>query len=142
MSKQAKYSTGGRASSNVPEVHRATDEFPAGEECDLSCKDVPDDEESFYFTMHYGECSRNRTDPDVTDDVIDTLLNDSIVRRAPDFENRYLFQREIDGFEWTLVVADDGPDESPRYALVTVYSNYHGSVGTTNRYFDRKRGER
>lgn len=128
-------------------VHRATDEFPAGHECELTAEDVPDDESAFGWTDHYEAESRTRSDPSVTEDIVDQLLTDSAVREAPgsDWDNRYLFQTEIDGYEWTLVVADDGPDaDQERWVLITIYSNYHGAVGTTNRYFDRlqqRRGE-
>lgn len=128
------------ASKNQPRQHRATSEFPAGYECDLTCSDVPNDEDEFSKTDHYDDRRHKRSDPNVTDAVIDTLLNDAVVREAyGDWENdRYLFQSEIGDYEWTLVIADDDSIE-PRYALITVYSNYHGSVGMTNRYLDRRR---
>lgn len=136
MSEKTKYSIG---SNSIPDVHRSTDEFPAGQPCDLTVADVPSEIEKFSTEQHFDERRRTRQNPNVTDEVIEHLLTDSIVRRAPgNFENpRYLFQDEINDFEWTLVVADDGSESDPRYALITVYSNYHGSVGTTNRYYDR-----
>jgi hypothetical protein len=129
----------------LPEVHRSTDEFPAGDECDLTVDDVPDDEDTFNKTEHYVERRANRSDPNVTQCVIDRLLTDSTVREAPsnhEFDHpRYLFQAEIGGYEWTLVVADDSEDDS-EWALISVYSNYHGSTGTTNKYLDRLRERR
>lgn len=125
--------------------HRATDEFPAGEECDLTCSSVPNDETGFVLSPHYSDRRANRQHPEVTDRIVDMLLNDSEVRlsyRNDEYENdRYLFQRKAGKYEWTLVVAHD-PDVAPEWVLVSVYSNYHGSVGTTNRYFERKQQER
>lgn len=133
--------------SDVPDTFRAYDTFPAGRQCGTNVADMPDDEDSFGWTAHYEE-SRQRTNPDVTDEVIETLLTDAICREAPgEWDNRYLVQTEIDGYEWTMVVADDGtaPDEREnhdRWVLITIYSNYHGSIGTTNKYFDRLRERR
>lgn len=149
-----------------PDVFRATDEFPAGPECDLEPEDVPDDEDEFETTQHYDDRRNNRQNPNITETVVDYLLNNGEVREAPgDWENpRYLFQARLSGYwsldpedreettsseckdyEWTLIVADDGEDADTRFALITIYSNYHGSVGTTNKYFDRlkeRRGDR
>lgn len=128
----------------IPETFRAYDSFPAGVQCDTDTADMPDDENEFGWTDHYTDESRERTNPDVTEDVIETLLTEGVCREAPGtrWDNRFLVQCEIDGYEWTLVVADDGNDSRDRWVLITIYSNYHGSVGTTNRYFDRLRSRR
>lgn len=129
---------------DIPDTFRAYDTFPAGAECDLTVEDIPDDENVFGWTDHYENTSRKRRNPDVTSDVIAELLTEGVCKEAPgsDWDNRYLVQREIDGYEWTLVVADDGEDARDRWVMITVYSNYHGSVGTTNKYFDRLRARR
>lgn len=120
-------------------VHRKYDEFPAGARCDLTCDDLPDDEDGFYITGHYHDMRTGRQNPSVTDDVVDALLNDSEVRISPDADDKLLLQDEVAGYEWTIVVGDDRDEPTDLdWALVTVYSNYHGTVGTTNRYFDRK----
>lgn len=111
----------------------------------MTVSQLPDSESDYHLTKHYTDDSRNRSNPDVTDDVVDTLLNDSVCRESDveRYSDRYLLQAEIDGYEWVLVVADDrSDDEEYDWALITIFSNYHGSVGTTNRYFDRKRSER
>lgn len=129
---------------DIPGTFRAYDSFPAGGECELTVDQIPDDEKSFGWTDHYENESRERTDPDVTKDVLDEILTEGVCKQAPgsDWDNRYLVQREIDGYEWTLVVADDGEDSRDRWVMITVYSNYHGTVGTTNKYFDRLRERR
>jgi hypothetical protein len=129
---------------DIPDTFRAYDTFPAGHECDLTVEDIPDDENQFGWTDHYENESRERTDPDVTEEVLTELLTEGVCKEAPgeDWDNRYLVQREIDDYEWTLVVADDGEDSRDRWVMITVYSNYHGSVGTTNKYFDRLRERR
>lgn len=122
--------------------HRATEVFPAGEPCDIGCDDLPSVEAQCYLSEHYENRRTHRSDPPVTDDVVDTLLNNSIICRSDrDRDNtRYLCQRRIDGYEWTLVVADVRDEQAiaENWVLVTIYSNYHGTVGTTNKYFDRK----
>lgn len=111
--------------------------FPRGKECELDNSDVPDHEQMFKWSPHYNEFSRHRTDPDVTEEIVNELLNDSMVNKAEgsDWDNRYLFQKNIDGVEWTLVVADDKESSDtngipfPRYTLVTVFSNLHRKNG-------------
>ena len=127
-------------------VSRAYDGFPAGPECSLEISDFPDTEDEFSVTSHYVDESRQRTNPSVTDDIVIELLTDSVVRESfiEDCDNKYLLQKEIDGYEWTLVVADDEDNEftDNRWVLITIYSNYHGSQGMTNRYLDRLRERR
>lgn len=129
---------------DIPETFRAYDTFPAGMQCKVCVTGMPDDENEFGWTDHYENESRERTNPDVTQDVIEELLTEGVCREAPgeDWDNRYLVQKEVDGYEWTLVVADDGEESADRWVMITIYSNYHGSVGTTNKYFDRLRGRR
>lgn len=129
---------------DLPETCRMYDEFPAGPECQLAVTDIPDDENEYGWTDHYENESRERSNPPVTDAVVTEILTEGVVREAPgeNWDNRYLVQREIDGKEWTIVVADDyqhDEDYYPedRWVLITVFSNYHGTYGTTNRYFDR-----
>lgn len=146
------------------EVFRKTDEFPAGLDCDLSVDDIPSSEDGFYQPEHYEERRDKRQRPRVTNAVVDYLLNNGVVKRVDgDWENpRYLVQAELSEywsldraervdrsitdcrqFEWTVVIADDRNDDQIEddFALITVFSNYHGSIGTTNRYFDRKRNQ-
>lgn len=130
---------------SVPGTHRASDSFPAGSECELTVDDLPDDETVFGWTHHYEHESRSRSDPDVTNEIINELLTSGICRKATgsSYDNRYLLQKTIDGYEWTMVVADDADtDYDERWVLITIYSNYHGSVGITNRYLDRYRQRR
>lgn len=131
----------------IPDTHRKFDSFPAGHPSDITIDDLPNDENAYGWTNHYENESRERTNPDVTDEIIDELLTTGAVWGTPDdkWDDRYLIQKEIDGYEWTLVVADDGDVDEERWVLITIYSNYHGSVGTTNKYYDRlrdRRGER
>lgn len=150
---------GVQTSKSVEETVRTTDEFPAGSECDLTIDDLPDDEDDFWWTKHYEEETRPRQNPDVTDEIVDRLLSDGVVRQTfvEQHDDRYLVQLAIDAddvtdrlrygdaspdeYEWTLVVARDDVDRDSdhacEWALVTIYSNYHGSIGVTNRYFDR-----
>lgn len=126
--------------SGIPDTHRRTKKFPAGDETDVTCDDIPDNESDLGMTFHYEHESRKRTNPDVTDEIVDELLNDSEVREpyGDDYPNRLLLQKEIDGYEWTLVIADDEhSDEEKDWVLITIYCTGHGSVGTTNAYFDR-----
>ena len=122
-------------------VSRAYDDFPAGPECSFDIDDFPDTEDECGVTSHYVDESRQRTNPPVTDDIVTELLTDGVVRESfiEDCDNKYLLQKEIGGHEWTLVVADDKDHEftDNRWVLITIYSNYHGSQGTTNRYLDR-----
>jgi len=129
---------------DIPDTFRAYDTFPAGGECDLTVEDMPDDENEFGWTNHYENESRKRRNPDVTDEVLEELLTEGVCKEAPgeDWDNRFLVQRGIDDYEWTLVVADDGEQSDDRWVMITIYSNYHGSVGTTNKYFDRLRARR
>jgi hypothetical protein len=124
-----------------PDVFRTYDSFPAGDECDRTIDEFPDDEDAYGMTDHYVDRRSDRQNPDITDSVVSTILNGAVVRSdVHDFENpRYLLQTELDGYEWTIVIADDRENEKFEndYTLITVFSNYHGSVGTTNRYFDR-----
>lgn len=128
----------------IPDTHRKFDSFPAGHQCDLTIADLPDDENDYGWTNHYENESRKRTNPDVTDEIVDELLTTGAVWGTPEdkWDDRYLVQKEMDGHEWTLVVADDGDCDAERWVLITIYSNYHGSVGTTNKYFDRLRARR
>jgi len=129
---------------DVPETISSFDTFPGGEPCDIDIDDLPDDEDAYGWTNHYENDSRNRSNPDVTDDRVGSLLTTGVVWAAPgdDWDNRYLVQKEMDGYEWTMVVAHDGSDEEDEWVLITIYSNYHGSIGTTNKYFDRLRERR
>jgi hypothetical protein len=129
---------------SVPDTISSFDSFPGGEPCEIDIGDLPDDEDEYGWTSHYEHDSRERTNPDVTQERIDSLLTTGVVWKAPGdgWDNRYLIQKEIDDYEWTLVVADDGEDARDRWVLITIYSNYHGSVGTTNKYFDRLRERR
>lgn len=122
---------------NADSVARSTETFPAGDECVLTVDELPDHEEAFGWTLHYEEESRTRTNPSVTKDVLDELLSDGVVRRSTHHTDRYLVQKEINGYEWTLVVADNLDGGGTDWILITIYSNYHGSYGTTNRYLDR-----
>lgn len=124
-------------------VARMYDEFPAGEEPeDLTIDDLPDDEESFLTVPHYDDRRKNRVRPEVTDDVVSELLESGELRISPDSDDdRYLIQKKIGKYEWTIVVADDRDREDLEtdWSLLTVFSQYHGTYGTTNRYRDRYR---
>jgi hypothetical protein len=128
------------------DVYRSGKTFPYGDGCELTAADFPDEEQAFNWTAHYEEESRQRRNPDVTDDIIEELLSDpTYIRQSKrDWEyDRFLLQKRIEvgerEYEWTLVIADDEehPETTARWTIITVYSNYHGSVGSTNAYFDR-----
>jgi hypothetical protein len=125
----------------IPDVYRPQDSFPWGRECELTVDDLPDDEDEYYWTKHYKEDSRQRSSPVVTDEIIAEILSEGVVHkpRAEELDDRLLVQKQIDDYEWTIVVGDDRhrDDIGPDWALITVYSNGHGSVGTTNSYFSR-----
>lgn len=128
----------------IPDTHRAFDSFPHGDVGSVSINDIPDDETGFVWTNHYEDESRQRTNPDVTSELVEALLRTGVVREpiGDKFDDRYLVQKRIDGYEWMLVVARDEGSSDMEWALITIFSNYHGSVGVTNRYFDRLRQRR
>jgi len=128
----------------IPDTHRAFDSFPHGTPGSVTIDDLPDKEIEFVWTNHYEDESRQRTDPDVTGALVEELLTTGVVREpvGDKFDDRYLVQKKIDGYEWMLVVARDEGDSDMEWALITIFSNYHGSVGVTNRYFDRLRQRR
>jgi hypothetical protein len=130
----------------IPDMYRPQDSFPWGRDCDLTVDDLPSDEDEYYWTKHYKEDSRQRSRPEVTSEIVSEVLADGVVHkpRAEELDDRLLVQREIDGYEWTVVVGDDRHrnDIGLDWALITVYCQFHGSVGVTNRYLSRKRQER
>jgi len=123
---------------------RSTPDFPAGESCPLTVDALPDDEEAFGWTTHYEEESRCRSNPSVTNAVVSELLTDGVLRKTDyeEHDDRYLLQKEIDGYEWTMVIADNNDGPHADWVLITIYSNYNGSYGTTNRYLDRLRSRK
>jgi hypothetical protein len=135
------------------DTYRPQDSFPWGRESDLDIDDFPTDEDEFYWTHHYANESRARSNPAVTESVVEELLDSGVVHKPynEELDDRFLIQKEIDGAEWTIVIGDDrngnltkratedgveSVDED--FALITIYSNYHGTVGMTNHYFDRR----
>lgn len=145
--------TGGMTEDNVdrevPDVIRTTDSFPCGHHTDLSVADLPDTERGFAKTAHYEDRKAERRNPSVTDQIITSILRLGVVNKVTprdDSDRRYLVQKEINNREWTLVVAKthEESESEEEWVLITVYSNYHGSTGISNRYLDRlkqRRGE-
>lgn len=113
--------------------------FPAGVATPLTIDDLPDNERELYWTHHYKHDSRTRRNPNVNSDVVDTILTHGVVKKSKDYVDRYMVQAAFDGVQWVLVIGDRGIESDPRWAAVTIYSNYHGSTGATNAYRDRKR---
>lgn len=111
------------------------EDFPRGVACDMYASDLPDDEMEFGWTDHYEKRRRERDNPKVTDEIVDELINDGMCFLSETHENRYLIQKEIDGRNWTLVVGNSDHG----WALISIYCDYHGSDGTTRKYFERKK---
>ena len=125
---------------SIPETVRSSDEFPTGTQCKVCRSDIPDDEMGFGWTQHYKDRKNGRQNPDVTSEIVEQLLTEGIVRQSDAMEDRYLVQKEIDDIEWTLVIAEYPKEEAVYdWVLITVFSNYHGSIGLTNKYLDRRR---
>lgn len=105
-----------------------------GEPCTLTADDVPDHEYGFAHTDHWSDRKEERH---VTDRVVDLLLTDPTeVRKTPE-KDTYMLQRKINGEHWTLVFSDH-VDPPPEWVLITIYSDRHGSHGTTMTYLERK----
>jgi len=145
----AKYShlitNGSDEEREIPDVFRKMDGFPNGHHCDVSITDIPDSEDEFEKTDHYVQRKSERRNPAVTDEILTTVLTAGVVNKVtpqshPD--DRYLVQKECDGVEWTLVIASTGSLSDTEWVLNTVFLNYHGSTGTTNKYLDRLRERR
>lgn len=103
--------------------------------CDLTADDIPDHEYGFAHTDHYRD---RRDDRNVTDDVINLLLNDPDDLVRSEGHDSFILQRIIEGEYWSLVFSDNKIQDGPEYVLVTVYSDQHGSNGVTLDYFERK----